>query len=313
MLRPIDIRRLEALYRSNDALNETEIVALLTINQRCPVQDPAWTEFLAIAVAEYVVNERAPEGYVSRGDAEWLFGILEQYGAARARQGMEILNEIIRRARWVPSTLTVRVLQLVYDGVGQGGPLTLNGPVTTRRTIDEASVDSVIAALGNSNAASHLPISRQEIEWIGQIDCGMDHAERAPDTWLWLKLAAIANVVATAAGYDPALIARDTALSWPLDQGRVDRKDLIDVLIDMVRGAQPLTYERRALVVLECQRVEIITDTVFQLADEAWICGPGRLLLVELPFVVDALSRAGLALPDAILEIKDGSSSNWAC
>jgi hypothetical protein len=90
-LRRSDVAAVRALYEANETVCQTEIAALLTINQACFVQDPSWGDFLVEALTDFVVSEMEPAGSVTDDNAAWLISAIAPSGTLMSHRLRECI------------------------------------------------------------------------------------------------------------------------------------------------------------------------------------------------------------------------------
>src|SRR4051794_26556466 len=77
-----DVLALRREIWPDGTVSDAEANALFDLNRVARDAGPEWTAFLVEALTEYVVNQRAPRGYVDDGAARWLIAGIERDGAA---------------------------------------------------------------------------------------------------------------------------------------------------------------------------------------------------------------------------------------
>jgi hypothetical protein len=123
-----------ALRRSgwgDGVLQPDEAEALFDLNDALTEPNAAWSDFFVEAIGEYVVNGKAPKGYVSEDNAIWLIARIDRDGALNGLTELELLVRVLERGTNAPDALKAYVLEQVETAV-----LTGTGP--TRRDGDLA-------------------------------------------------------------------------------------------------------------------------------------------------------------------------------
>ena len=68
-------------------ISQGEAEAIFAINAQLASRSPEWTDFFVEALGEYVVNQRAPKGYVDQENADWLESQIDADGEVLERIG----------------------------------------------------------------------------------------------------------------------------------------------------------------------------------------------------------------------------------
>jgi hypothetical protein len=248
---------------------------MLAINASCPVQTPAWGEFLVEAITEHIVNQSEPEGYLNAEKAKWLIDRISQDGRVERKTELDLLVAVLAKARWVPASLVGFALAQVREAVICGnGPLRA-GEAPVRGAITDREVELVRGMLCALGGDGRIAVTRTEAEILFDINDEIA-SECAPLAWTELFVKAIANVVMAASGY--AVPTRQAALRA---HGRVaGRYDVtlaglnawVASSLDSVRDAYgEQSAEERSLSRLERQRIEIVTNEEMAGGDARWL------------------------------------------
>src|SRR3712207_718651 len=99
-----DVRRLQRDILPEGILSRNEAELLLALDRGVGCADPAWTDWLAAALVDFVVWGERPTGYVDPATAAWLTGALEAGGPA-TRTARLIAREITREAQGADGAL----------------------------------------------------------------------------------------------------------------------------------------------------------------------------------------------------------------
>ena len=280
-----DVQRLRAAYYADGIIGPYEVEALFRINDACRVQSPAWADLFIESLTDFLVNQAEPEGYINADNAHWLIDRIDQDGVVQTRTELELLVNVLDKARWSPASLVSFALRQVEHAVISGeGPLRAGlSPEPGRITEGEvALLRRILFAFGGDGS---IAVTRAEAEVLFRInDACADGPANAAWTDLFVK--AIANVIMGASGYK--VPSREEALRrerW-LDQ----RGDLSlgGMLGGMFRGLDAVwggyaeqSSEERAIARLERQRIEIVTNEEITEGEVDWlaerICRDGKL------------------------------------
>ena len=197
-----------ALY--NDGVSEAgEVERLFAMDEAATEADPAWSELFIEAVTDYLVNQVEPQGYISEENANWLIDRISRDGMVKTSSELEILVNVLEKARSSPARLSAFALSQVKKAVLEGeGPLAKNGSLVSGKVSrDEAQlVRRILDAFGGDQ---NIAVTRAEAEVLFDINDATANAENDPE-WNELFVKAIANCLMAASGYD--VPSRETAL-----------------------------------------------------------------------------------------------------
>lgn len=275
-IRDADVMALRKAYYEDGLVSQDEADKLFEINDKCPVQDPAWAPFFIEALTDFVVNQAEPEGYVTADNAEWLIMRVSAEGQVSSKVELDLLVSVLDQARWAPVSLIEFCLAQVKRAVLDGsGPLRSDNE-TPAGAISEGEVEllrRMVYAFGGDGCTA---ITRKEAEVLFDINDALTIADE-DGAWTELFVKAIANVVMAASGY--AVPSREEALrreAW-LD----DREDLLPGALikgmaeaglkGVIGSYRDQTPEERALSRLERQRLEIVTNEVITEGEASWL------------------------------------------
>lgn len=290
ILRRADVRSIEALYNENATVSQTEIAALLTINQACFVQDPAWGDFLVEALVDYVTDDLAPIGTVTAENVEWLISAIAPNGQLISHRLRECAVRLMSSAAPTPTRLRTFVLACLRTDLESQSGATASLLSRQPEAVDRLVVDCVGIVL-NRAPNGGLELTRAELDEIAAIS----HLAAVANSGVWHRtvLALSALSLLERASYEvPSIdqilmfISDDTAAPWT--------------------GAplQRLSAEAIRMRGLERQRTEILLGESIAAADGldyavAWgdlgAFNAARQQLVEAGFEIPAESRRSRA------------------
>lgn len=308
-IKEADVARLRRAFYESAAIEPEEADALFVLNESCPVQDQAWSEFFIEAVTDYVVHQMQPEGYVTVENAAWLIKSITRDGRVESKTELELLVNILDKARWSPVSLVRFALDQVKQAVVTGeGPLRA-GQGLEKGRIGEGEVEllrRILYAFGGDGCAS---ITRPEAEVLFEINDAISAAgEEACEDWSDLFVKAVANVVMAASGYK--VPTREEALqheTWlesrgDLSPGAFLGKMVAAGLSGIREKYREQTWEERAIAKLERQRVEIVTNEEITQDEANWLADrlarDGKLTPVEQALVAYLNAESGSIHPD---------------
>jgi len=278
-IRDSDCLALRRQFYDDGAISPAEAEALIALNSACNVQDPSWPDFFVEALTDYVVNQADPEGYITVENADWLIGAISHDGRVDTKTELELLINILERARWSPERLVSYAMQQVELAVTTAeGPLR-SGQELTPGVIREAEVEllrrMVYAFAGEDNIA----ITKAEGELLFRINDALVDQSQNP-AWSEFFVKAVANVVLAASAYK--LPSREEALRH--DAWLDERDGVAGFLKKMGSGMgegfasfslsdiyQPAGAEDKVLERLEQQRREIVTGEQITEDESEWL------------------------------------------
>ena len=183
------------------AVTPDEMEKMLQVDEAARSADPSWTQLLAEAGADFIVNQLPPPGYVSEDNAAWLVERISRDGIVRTSRQFELLVHIVERATSAPGTLAALALKQVELAVMEGkGPLAGNG--LERGRMSKEAVDilrRIVYAFGGNGPVG---MAKSEAEVLFDLNDATAGADNDP-SWNDLFVKAIASYVMAAFGYTP--------------------------------------------------------------------------------------------------------------
>ncbi|MEX0409646.1 hypothetical protein ABGN05_28810 [Aquibium sp. LZ166] len=183
-------------------VSREEAEALFEIDSQAGGACPEWRSFLIEAVADYVVHQEAPAGYVSEHNADWLIACMSDAGHAESLMQVEVAIAVLERARSAPARLSAAALDLVARAVVESDARTVSGAEFTPGAVGKAEVDVLRRVLFAFGGKAGIGISREEAEALFDLNERIKDAVNHPE-WTDLFVKAIANFVMCASGYAP--------------------------------------------------------------------------------------------------------------
>ena len=86
-------------------ISQAEAEAIFALDRQLESKSSEWVDFFVEALGEYVVNQRAPAGYVDRENASWLMMQIDHDGSLCSMSEVELLVRVFERASNVPQAL----------------------------------------------------------------------------------------------------------------------------------------------------------------------------------------------------------------
>jgi len=284
-IKDADVLKLRRSYYEDGAISADEAETMLALNDACPIQDPAWADCLIETITDFIVDTAEPAGYLNVDNADWLLARIAKDGGIGSKTELELLVNVLDRARWVPQKLVRFALEQVRDAiVNASGPLRA-GKAAGVAMVTAADVDLIRRILYCFGGDGNLAITRAEAEVLFEIDASTALADNHP-SWGDLFVKAIANSVMGACGY--AAPPRAVALMRDAWLDRRSELSITELLLGVTAGVKSLfggyrqqTSEERAIARLTQQKIEIITRESITPAEVAWLAerigGDGKL------------------------------------
>ncbi|SFV28633.1 hypothetical protein [Hyphomicrobium facile] len=314
-----DILLLRRVFYDDGIISADEAEILFALNNACNAYHPEWPEFFIEAITDYIVYQEAPRGYITADNGHWLIDRVSRDGKIDTKTELELIVNVIDKARWAPVSLVKFALEQVKHAVVDGaGPLR-DGKALQAGTISEGEVDLLRRMLYAFAGDGNVAVTRAEADVLFDIDEAISASAPNP-AWTDLFVKAIANVMMAASGY--AVPSREEALRQEATlEEPEEQTSVLAALLSMVQSNlasvqdayHDQTAEERALARLEHQRIEIITHEEITEAEATWLVSrlgrDGRLspsekalvsyLNQESPRIHPVLTEAVCRLGDA--------------
>lgn len=286
-IRDSDVVRMRAVYDASDSVSVADIETLFALHAATPIQDPTWTDFFVAAITEYIVHQALPDGYVVAENARWLIDHVTTFGRIETSTEMTLLVRVLETARWTPPTLAAFALDQIRHAVETGsGPLRAARDVPAG-TITSDEVDLAGRCLCALGGGTNMPATRVEADALFAINRAIV-AGGSPLAWTALFVRVIGSSVLASMGH-----------AVPSRREQLDSIASADVMPEFMtlflgprdslgqsphasvakapaacrvwRSAPVLSAEERALVRLERQRLEIVTNEVIEETTDLWL------------------------------------------
>jgi hypothetical protein len=273
-IKDADVLKLRRNYYDDGIITAEEADVIFTLNETCPVQDPAWADCFVETITDYLVEQAEPRGYLTAENAQWLIERIGRDGRVDSKTELELLVNVLDKARWAPQSLVRFALEQIKQAVLSGtGPLR-SGKMLEPGIVSEADVDLLRRILYAAASDGCIAVTRAEAEVLFEIDEISTGRDNHP-AWTDLFVKAIANCVMAASGYAPP--PREVALAG---EAWLDRRG--DLSLDAIlRGVGSLkgffagyreqSAEEGAIAHLTRQKVEIVTHDAVAPANAAWL------------------------------------------
>jgi hypothetical protein len=274
-IKDADVLKLRRNYYDDGTISSEEADVIFTLNDACPVQDPAWADCFVETITDYIVDQAEPRGYLTADNARWLIERIGSDGRVDSKTELDLLVNVIDKARWAPQSLIKFALDQVKHAVISGeGPLR-SGAKLEPGTVSEADVSLLRRILHAAASDGSIAITRTEAEVLIEIDEASASQDNHP-AWTDLFVKAMANCVMAASGYAPP--SREVALAqdaWLDRRGDLSLDAILSGMSTGRKGAfsdyREQTKEERGIARLTQQKVEIITHEAVTVAEAGWL------------------------------------------
>ena len=236
-IKDADVLKLRRNYYDDSRISPEEADTIFALNDACPVQDPAWADCFIETITDYVVEQMQPEGYITAENAQWLIERIAGNGKIESKTELELVVNVLDKARWAPQSFIRFALDQVKDAVIDGGGPLRAGKVLAPGVVTESDVELLRRMLYAFGSDGNIAITQPEAEVLFDIEDattgGDSHA-----AWSDLFVKAIASCVMAASGY--ATPPREVALAREAWLDRRGDLSLDNVLSGMVTGMRSL-------------------------------------------------------------------------
>ncbi len=271
-----DVSRMRRSFYDDGIVTVDEAEQLFVLNDKTTEQHDTWPWFFVEALTDFIVNQTEPEGYITAENADWLIARISKDGKVENRTELDLLVNVLDKARWSPERLARYALEQVKRAVVDGdGPLRTTGALEKGK-ITEAEVDLVRRIVYAFGGDGNIAITQAEAGILFDIEDATCNGEACP-AWSDLFAKVVANVMMSGSGYAPP--SREEALrseSWLARRGELSPKHFLTSMVTSSLAAIWDSYheqsaEERALARLERQRIEIITNERISDSEATWL------------------------------------------
>ncbi|WP_422376962.1 hypothetical protein [Roseibium sp.] len=213
-----DVITLRRYIYSDMVVSLEEGAALFRLNAAAQGFPDSWYDLFPEAMADILVNQVRPSGYVSEDNAAWLIGQVTADGHVCSRTELDAVLHILERARKAPENLEQFALRAVAQSVISGTGATRSGAELKPGVISDGEVELLRRVLYAGAGCGGMAISRAEAEVLFDLNDATVEAENAP-AWSELFTKAVANHLMALSGFAPppreVALAREDWLEQP--------------------------------------------------------------------------------------------------
>src|SRR4029453_18533267 len=191
-IKDADVLKVRRSYYDDGIITAEEAEAIFALNDACPVQDPAWADFFIEMITDYLVEQAEPHGYLAAENAQWLIDRIAGDGRVETKTELELLVNVLDKARWAPQSLVRFALDQVRRAAIDGtGPFRAGKKLGPGR-VCEAEVDLLRRILYSFGGDGNIAVTRPEAEVLFDIDAATAAADNHP-AWTDIFVNAIAT------------------------------------------------------------------------------------------------------------------------
>lgn len=222
---PDDVLAVRRAVWPDGRVSDAEAGTVFALNRAVREPSPEWRDFFIEALTDYVVNQKAPRGYVDEANAAWLMAEVDRDGEPVSRLEVELVVKVIERALNCPAGLRVWALAQIEEAVVRGS-----------KSVDADEcrlLRRLVFAPGGEGA---LVVGQDEAEALWRLKDACVGSDNAPE-WETLFVQAVGNHLLAYSSYKP--LERDEAAR--LEAFVNDDRSSIAGFFGKMRGANPLT------------------------------------------------------------------------
>jgi hypothetical protein len=228
---PEDVLVLRRAIWPDGRVSDTEAATVFALNRAVREPSPEWRDFFIEALTGYVVNQKAPRGYVDDANAAWLMAEVDRDGEPVSRLEVELVVKVIERALNCPASLRQWALAQIEESVVRGSKLV---------DVEECRLlRRLVFAPGGEGA---LVVGGDEAAALWRLKDACLASDNAPE-WKTLFVQAVGNHLMAWSSYSP--LERDEAAR--LEAFVDDHRSNVAGFITRVFSANPLSGARDLL------------------------------------------------------------------
>jgi hypothetical protein len=188
---PEDVLAVRRAIWPDGRVSDTEAGFVFDLNRLIEAPSAEWRDFFLDALTDYVVNQKAPRGYVDEANADWLIREVDQDGENVTRLEIELVVKVVERALNCPAQLRTWALAELEEAVVRGSKSVDAGECALLRRL--------VFAPGGEGA---LVVGKDEAEALWRIKDACLDSDNAPE-WKTLFVQAVGNHLMAWSDYKP--------------------------------------------------------------------------------------------------------------
>lgn len=200
-------------------MNEHEAQALFDLNTLGKSHAPEWIDCFVEAQCEFIINSKAPKGYIDQGNAIWLIHQMDRDGHVETMGELELLVRIMEKATAVPELLTNYALRQIEHIVLHGDGPTRRGGALKPGTIEPAEVELLRRMVYAQSGDGPAIVGKAEADMLFRIKDATLGRDNAPE-WPRFFVQAVGNHLMAYSSYKPLSRERAQSLEAFMDDNR---------------------------------------------------------------------------------------------
>lgn len=228
---PDEVQAVRRAIWPDGKISDSEAGIVFELNRLIREPSAEWRDFFLDGLTDYVVNGKAPKGYVDDANGDWLIAEVDRDGEPVSRIEIELVVKVIERALNCPPRLRIWALAQLEEAVVRGS-----------KSVDAsecALLRRLVFAPGGEGA---LVVGQDEAEALWRIKDACLQSDNAPE-WKTLFVQAVGNHLMGWSSYIP--LERDEAAR--LEAFVRDRSSSVLGFFGRMRGANPFSEARGLL------------------------------------------------------------------
>ena len=221
---PEDVLAVRRAIWPDGRVSDTEAGFVFDLNRLIEAPSAEWRDFFLDALTDYVVNQKAPRGYVDEANADWLISEVDQDGEKVTRLEIELVVKVVERALNCPAQLRTWALAELEEAVVRGSKSVDAGECALLRRL--------VFAPGGEGA---LVVGKDEAEALWRLKDACLDSDNAPE-WKILFVQAVGNHLMAWSDYTPLERGEAARLEAFVND---DRSSVVGFFSRM-RGSNPL-------------------------------------------------------------------------
>lgn len=216
-------------------ISQDEAEAIFVLNRQLRSHRNEWVDFFVEALGEYVVNQRAPTGYVDAENGEWLMRQIDADGKLGSMGELELLVRVFERAQNVPVALKDYALHQVEKAVLEGTGPTRDGGRLEAGNVNATETKLLRRAIFAPASERPAAVGRNEAEMLFRLKDATLDADNTPE-WKTLFVQGVANYLQ---GYSDAKAQISHARAAELQSFMKDTSSSVGGFLGRMMNAAP--------------------------------------------------------------------------
>ena len=173
-------------------ISQAEAEAIFALNRQLTSKSTEWVDFFVEALSEYIVNQRAPAGYVDAENAGWLMEQIDTDGELGSMAEIELLVRVFERAQNVPGALKDYAISQMELAVLEGTGPTRDGGQLEAGNVNATEAKLLRRAIFAPASERPAAVGRKEADMLFRLKDATLGADNAPE-WKQLFVQGVAN------------------------------------------------------------------------------------------------------------------------